>query len=131
MRFAAVGLFLLALPSIVDSVATVVFGLSRRRGGPLPAPASPNRWLVLVPARREGAGIEPTLRSIAASLRACVGSGGQSDALLVLDGADSEATEAAARSGIRSVVKEPEGPSKGALAVTSMLAPGTRPKSAK
>lgn len=107
----ALGLLLIVLPSVVDSTLNVVFGFSRRRGGTPAEPGSPTRWLVLVPARQEGKGIEPTLRSVATALSEASGS----DALLVLDGADPEAAEAAARAGIRCVVKEPEGPSKGAL----------------
>lgn len=122
MKALAFGLLALALPSIVHSVLDLLFGIARRRAGETPPPGPPTRWLVLVPSRGEGAEIGPTLLSTAAALAQAPGS----DAVVVLDGPDAGTEASAATAGLRCVLKEPGGPSKGA--VLSWAATHLRPE---
>lgn len=72
--------------------------------------APPRRWLVLVPARGEGAAVEPTLRTAKAAAD-CV----RGTVMLLLDGADDAARALAEELGVEVTVKEPAGPTKGAV----------------
>lgn len=105
-----VWLFVLAAPSIIDSlIRGILLSVSRLpldREGAFP----PGKWLVLVPARSEGALVADTLRSICAEV-----GDRQIDVLVVLDGEDQVASELARGLGADLVVKEPPGPTKGAL----------------
>jgi len=70
----------------------------------------PRHWLVIVPARAEGARLQTTMSSIAAAMR------GRDDvtALLLLDGEDDEAAASARENGFAVRVKLPPGPTKAA-----------------
>lgn len=68
------------------------------------------RWLVVVPARAEGARLRTSLESIAAAARRC----SSVTALLLLDGADEEAAAIASANGFIVRVKSPAGPTKAA-----------------
>jgi cellulose synthase/poly-beta-1,6-N-acetylglucosamine synthase-like glycosyltransferase len=97
-----------AIPSALDSLVRL-FLLFQSRLPFAPGPVrSISRWLVLIPAREEGQLAERTLASISAASRPGV------TPLLLLDGEDAVAAESAARFGIRSLVKTPAGPTKGA-----------------
>jgi len=79
---------------------------SRRR----PPTWRPSRYLALIPARGEGASVEPTLRSVIETSREV-----DVRVLLVLDGEDPAAKETARRLGVECVCKRVAGPSKGAV----------------
>ncbi len=103
---------LLALPAVVDSVYRLVLLASSQswsdRLGTRPGETT-GRGAVLVPARSEGAALEPTLRSIARAAE-----GLPIDIVVVLDGADPVATAVAQRWHADIAVKEPAGPTKAA-----------------
>lgn len=103
-------LFLLTAPSILDSlIRGILISVSRSpldRAGARPV----GRWLVLVPARSEGALVSATVRSICSGAR-----DRPIDVLVVLDGEDRVASDLARGFGAEVVVKEPPGPTKGAL----------------
>jgi hypothetical protein len=65
-----------------------------------------SRWLILIPARGEGDSVRRTLASIPEPLSSSV--------VLLLDGPDATAESIATSMGMRTVVKEPAGPTKGA-----------------
>lgn len=101
----------LALFPVLDSIyRLVLLSCSRLWGRRARSGGEPPGYLVLVPARAEGEAVEPTLRSLVEAadnvdLRV----------VLLLDGPDATAAEVASRCGAESVVKEPAGPSKGAV----------------
>ncbi len=68
------------------------------------------RWLVLVPARNEGAGVVATLQSVMAAI-----GDANVKVVLLLDGDDPIAERAAARLGVGTMTKRPAGPTKGAI----------------
>jgi cellulose synthase/poly-beta-1,6-N-acetylglucosamine synthase-like glycosyltransferase len=104
--------FVLA-PAILASLDSIIraalFVRSRSAGGAFRG-GHPRRWLVIVPARAEGARLRESMRSIAAAMR------GRDDvtALLLLDGEDAEASAAARENGFATRVKTPAGPTKAA-----------------
>jgi len=81
----------------------------------------PESWLVLVPARAEGAAVEPTLRSVATAA-----AGARVETVLLLDGPDPAAQEVAVALGVTILVKEPAGPTKGAALAWAVQALGER-----
>lgn len=72
-------------------------------------PGADLRWAVVVPARREGRAVSPTLESVVEAAH-----GHQVNLVLLLDGRDEEAERAASNLTSATVTKEPAGPSKGA-----------------
>lgn len=111
-----------ALPWLWDTAVRLV--LARRAEGrppdPRPDGPCPRRWMVLVPARGEGAAVEPTLRAAVAA-----GASVRATVLLVLDGDDETAEGVAAALGAEVIVKQPAGPTKGAVLawISQTLAP--------
>lgn len=101
-------LALLAVPPLFDTGFRALLAWASRRKAA--ADAGEARWLVLVPARDEGAAVEPTLRSVLAA-----GKGHDVRPMLVLDGDDVAAATVAARLGVEVKVKRPAGPSKAAV----------------
>lgn len=65
--------------------------------------------VILVPARREGCQVRPTLESLVAARKAC-----QIQSFLILDGTDPQARAVAEELGITVVEKNPAGPTKAA-----------------
>lgn len=102
-------LTLASLPAAADAALRTLFALRADRAAFPEAPAQPDRWLVIVPARDEGSRVEPTLRSLAAAAR-----GRSVSIVLLLDGDDPIAGELALGCGAEVVVKTPPGPSKAA-----------------
>ncbi|MCC6132936.1 MAG: glycosyltransferase family 2 protein [Acidobacteria bacterium] len=113
----------LLLPAVLDSVFTVVLAVaSLRRRMTSGQGRGGFRWLVLVPARREGGQVEPVLAAVTGAPRigapgnGAPGNGASSvQAALILDGPDPEAEAVAGRLGVAVHVKTPEGPSKAAV----------------
>ena len=102
-------LALLAAPSVVDSLYRIVLGLASRRWSTKRPPRRPlSSALVLVPARLEGAAVEPTLRSVRSAREDL-----RLRTVLILDGPDPEAEAAALKCGAEVALKEPAGDSKG------------------
>jgi len=101
----------LALLPVLDSLyRLVLLCCSHRWTRRVRQGGEPAGYLVLVPARAEGEGVEPTLRSLVSAA-----DGVKDRVLLLLDGPDPAAAEVAGRLGVEVVVKEPAGPSKGAV----------------
>lgn len=98
-----------ALPWVADTAVRVALARAARRVGAPVAAARSRRWLVLVPARDEGAGVAPTL----ASLQSAATAGGVR-VVLLLDGPDPTAEAVAGTLGVDVAVKTPAGPSKAA-----------------
>lgn len=107
--------FVLA-PAILASIDSIIraalFVRSRPAGGAVRG-RHPRHWLVVVPARAEGARLRASLESIAAAAR------GRSDVatLLLLDGEDEAAIADAHAHGFACRVKTPAGPTKAAALV--------------
>ncbi len=105
-----VWLFALVAPSILDSLIRGILVSASRlpldRADDFPI----ERWLVLVPSRSEGALVASTVGSI----RAAAGDM-DIDVLVVLDGVDDEAGGLARELGANVLIKQPAGPTKGAL----------------
>jgi cellulose synthase/poly-beta-1,6-N-acetylglucosamine synthase-like glycosyltransferase len=101
----------LAVFPVLDSAYRLVLLLAsqwwRRRRSPS---WRPSRYLVLVPARGEGANVVATLRSVTSAQ-----GDAELDTVLVLDGEDPEARAAASACGVECVCKADAGPSKGAV----------------
>lgn len=107
-------LLLLTAPAALDAFVGVALARASRRVRSTPAPSAPFRWLVLVPSRAEGERVEGTLSSVAAAAREAP-AGISVRTLLLLDGEDPASRGSAARLGAEAVLKEPAGPTKGAL----------------
>lgn len=122
LKALALLVFLVVAPATIDACIRLLLTIrarSWRFAGAGAAP--PRRWLVIVPARAEGASVEPTLRSVLA------GSPAHPPAVvLLLDGPDSVAAECAARLGVEVVVKPSGGPTK--AAVLAWIAAGLQEK---
>jgi cellulose synthase/poly-beta-1,6-N-acetylglucosamine synthase-like glycosyltransferase len=102
---------IICLPWVIDAAIRSLLAGAAASWLPPAKGAGPvtTRWLVLIPARDEGAAVVPTLESVAS---AAAGLG--VDTVLLLDGADDAAREAAAPLQAAIVVKPTPGPSKGA-----------------
>lgn len=104
-------LYALALGPIVlaalDSLIRAVLVVRSRGGAGVVEGERPARWLVVIPARAEGARLRDSIQSVVNAAK-----GYDVTTLLVLDGDD---PEAAALEGIEVLVKEPAGPSKAAV----------------
>lgn len=120
------GLLGLSGPAVLASVWRMVFMAVSRGRQPRLTEWRPERWVVVVPARNEGRGVDLTLASIqeeAASPSVTK--------ILVLDGEDKESRSAAAIYGFAVMCKLPAGPTKGAVlewfseAGASLMRPGT------
>jgi len=99
-----------AILASLDSVIRAALVLrSRPAGGPFRG-TRPRRWLIVIPARAEGARLRASMESVAAAAR------GRDDvtALLLLDGDDAEAVAAAHDNSFAVRVKTPAGPTKAA-----------------
>ena len=68
------------------------------------------RWLVVVPARREGRSVEPTLRSLLAAAK-----GHAVRIVVLMDGPDPQTTACCRDLGAETLLKPPPGPTKGAV----------------
>ncbi len=103
--------FAVSLPWLVDAgMRQLLARAARAWSFPSDAEAAADpRWLVVVPARSEGQGVTPTLKSIGVAAREHSVS-----TVLLLDGADDEAAAAARTLAVAAVVKDPPGPTKGA-----------------
>jgi cellulose synthase/poly-beta-1,6-N-acetylglucosamine synthase-like glycosyltransferase len=101
-----------ALPWLWDAGVRLMLArfAELRPARPTTGDHEPGRWLVLVPARGEGAAVEPTLRTAMAAAE-----GRQVTVLLVLDGPDETARTLAENLGVEVVLKDPAGPTKGAV----------------
>jgi hypothetical protein len=110
----AEALLLLTAPAALDAfVGVALLRASRRaRGGA--GPPAPFRWLVLVPSRAEGERVEGSLASVAEAAREAP-PGITVRTLLLLDGEDEASRARAGRLGAEVALKEPPGPTKGAL----------------
>jgi len=101
---------LAVVPPVADAVVRLFLaGAASRRSGGAVRPRSVSRWLVVVPARGEGAAVADTLRSIVEAA-----AGQTVETVLLLDGPDPEAARVGKEYGVRVVVKAPAGPAKGA-----------------
>ncbi len=104
-------LVLLAVPLLIDVIVRVVLAVAaRRQGASSDDSTCPRRWVVVVPSRAEGEAVEATLESVVA-----VGGDRRADLIVVLDGADPTAQRAADKTSATVLVKEPPGPTKGAV----------------
>ncbi len=102
-------LFALAAPSILDSIIRgILVSVSRRKVVESHVPI--RRWIVLIPARDEGALVVETVTSVRDAA-----AGHHVHVLVVIDGADAVAAEHAKRLGADVLEKHPAGPTKGAL----------------
>ena len=110
--FILIGIWLcvLAAPSVFDSLIRTILLSASRGGGEERQPHRVGRWVVLIPARQEGRLVEPTVSSVAAAAE-----GHSIETLVVLDGDDVVARQTSENLGARVIVKEPAGPTKGAL----------------
>jgi len=97
-------------PAVVSSLISLRLAAASRRGLARPWSGSPARWLVLVPAREEGASVQATLASVVAAAE-----GHDVRTVLVLDGPDAAAASVAEALGVAVTEKTPAGPSKGAV----------------
>jgi len=105
----ATWLALLVAPAFVDSLFRVILALASRKWRAREVHFEPvSSVLVLVPARSEGAAVEPTLRSIRTTRKDL-----RLRSVLVLDGADPEAEAVALQCGAEVALKDPAGGSKG------------------
>ena len=101
-------LFLLAAPSLLDSVIRMILvSVSARRSEP-GASETVERWLVIIPARDEGSHLERTLRSLPTDY------GERVKVMLILDGPDAEGEQIASRFPVIIRRKTPAGPTKAA-----------------
>jgi cellulose synthase/poly-beta-1,6-N-acetylglucosamine synthase-like glycosyltransferase len=101
----------LVFPAVVDSFFTVLLVMASRKDRKArEGSRQPLRWLVLVPARREGRLVEPVLRALAEEAKVS-----QVRTVLILDGPDDVAADVARSLQAEVEVKTPEGPSKGAV----------------
>jgi len=102
---------IICLPWVIDAaIRRLLAGAARSWRAPITgAGSNTTRWLVIIPARDEGAAVVPTLESVASAA-----AGLAVDTVLLLDGQDEAATEAAGSLAATIVVKPAPGPSKGA-----------------
>ena len=101
-------LFLLAAPSLFDSMIRMILVSVSAGAGKPEAFENIERWLVIIPSRDEGVHLETTLRSLPAD-------GGQRvKCILLLDGPDAEGEKVAARFPVIIRRKTPAGPTKAA-----------------
>ncbi len=94
---------------LLDQGVRLLLTAAARRWRPA-AGESPRRWLVVVPARAEGAAVRPSLESVLAAREG----GHDVELLLLLDGPDPEAEGIARGLGATVLVKRPAGPTKAA-----------------
>ncbi len=112
LEIATLAILLFLLPFVADGLFIFALALLAKRGIPgAQKPRRISRWLVLIPARNEGNAIRETLASIPRTDTA----GGEVITLVVLDGDDPLSRDCAESSGASVCIKEPPGPSKGAV----------------
>jgi cellulose synthase/poly-beta-1,6-N-acetylglucosamine synthase-like glycosyltransferase len=102
---------IVCLPWVIDAaIRRLMAGAAKSWRAPITGAGDTTiRWLVIIPARDEGAAVVPTLESVASAA-----AGLAVDTVLLLDGEDDAATEAAGSLPATIVVKPAPGPSKGA-----------------
>jgi len=103
--------FAVSLPWLFDAGVRRILAWAARGRQPDNdgVPGAELRWLVVIPARAEGRAVIPTLASVIEAAR-----GQHVRIVLLLDGGDQEAEQAAKELSISTVSKEPAGPTKGA-----------------
>ena len=103
-------LCVLAAPSVFDSLIRMILLSAAGGRGEERRSHRVGKWLVLIPARDEGLLVEPTVSSVASSAQ-----GHPVEILVILDGGDDIARRTSESLGATVLVKEPAGPTKGAL----------------
>lgn len=100
---------LVAVPWLIDVVVRLVLArVCRRRSPDRGVPTNHRRWTVVIPSRDEGSAVRPTLESVGRAANSL-----PLNTILLLDGDDKTARDAAVGTGAGVIVKEPEGPTKG------------------
>lgn len=97
-----------AAPSTADFFVRLLL-LARSSGGRIACDEAPRTWLAVIPARNEGKHVLRTIESVVRNANR-----ERVRTVLLLDGDDTEAREAASNAGAEVFVKEPAGPTKAA-----------------
>ena len=98
-----------AVLAACDSAVRAVLVLRSRSASRTVRGERPERWLVVIPARAEGARLRASLESVVSA-----GRGRNVTTLLLLDGEDADAAAIATEQGVEVRVKTPAGPTKAA-----------------